>query len=49
MKLHKKMLNIVASVVETFYYLMNMNEVVFHVATTLLNESISSLKFNEKN
>ena len=27
---------------------MNMNEVVFHVATTLLNESMSSLNFSGK-
>ena len=49
MKLHKNMLNNVAFVVETLYYLMNMNGVEFHVATALLNESLNSLKFNEKN
>ena len=48
MKLYKSMPNDVGIVIETLYYYTNTNILASHVDTTLTNESMNSLKFNEK-
>ena len=48
MKLYKNMPNVVGNVFEIISYPMNMNLLVSHVDTSLTNESMNSLKFNEK-
>ena len=49
MKLYKNMANGVGIVIEVLYFHTDMNSLAFHVDTTLINESMNSLKYKEKN